>query len=457
MKQVLALAPLLLAGCAVVAPLPAVPPEPDLPARWAGPQVAAGVPADARWWARFNDPLLVSLVTEAQRANTTLQAAQAALRQARAVADAGAAALQPQLGSRASAQRTRGSGNLFQAGLDASWELDLFSAQRSGVQALQATALASAAQLAAVRVSLAAEVGLRYIALRGLQARLDVARRNLATQRQTLQLTAWREQAGLLSVLELQQARSAAAQTEALLPQLQASVQQSVHALAVLTGQAPAALNDLLQPPVPLPEARVELALALPADTLRQRADVRAAEQQVRAASGRLTQADAARWPRFNLGGSLGLQAFTLGAVGNGPLLASLLASAAWPVWDGGATRAQIDAQDAALEQARSQYRAAVLTALQEVEDALAALAGDQARQQRLAEAATAAEAAATLAAQRYRSGLVDFQTVLETQRSQLATQDALTTARADVGSDQVRLFKALGGGWAPDEMPVPP
>jgi len=448
-RSTLAIA-LLLAGCSSLAPLPAVPPEPDLPAGWAAAQDPGGMPADTQWWARFDDALLLRCLDEALRANTTVTAAEAALRQARALVGVGAANLQPRLGSSASAQRTRGSGSLFQAGLDASWELDVFGGQRAGVQALDATALASAASLADVRVSIAAEVGLRYIALRGLQARIQVAERNLATQRQTLQITDWRVQAGLLSTLELQQARASAAQTEALLPALRATAQQTVHALAVLMGQPPAALDDLLQPGAPLPVPEAGLALALPAQTLRQRPDVRVAEQQVRAASARLAQADAARYPSFNLGGSLGLQALTLGALGNGPLLASALASGAWAVWDGGAVRAQIDAQDAALVQARSAYRATVLTALQDVEDALVALAGDRARGDSLASAATAAEAAATLANQRFRSGLVDFQTVLETQRSQLATQDALTTARTDISSDHVRLFKALGGGWRP-------
>lgn len=447
----------LLAGCVTVAPMPAVPPEPDLPAGWAAEQDLGGVPADARWWARFDDVLLLRCLDEALRANTTVTAAEAALRQSRALADAGAAGLQPQLGGRASAQRTRGSGNsggsgnLFQAGVDASWELDVFGGRHAGVRALDATALASAASLADVRVSIAAEVGLRYIALRGLQARIQVAERNLATQRQTLQITDWRTQAGLLSTLELQQARASAAQTEALLPLLRATARQTTHALAVLVGQPPAALNELLQPGPPLPTPEHGLALALPAQTLRQRPDVRAAEQQVLAASARLAQADAARYPSFNLGGSLGLQALTLGGLGNGPLLASALFSGAWALWDGGAVRAQIDAQDAALVQARSAYRSTVLTALQEVEDALVALAGDRARGDSLALAATAAEAAAGLANQRFLSGLVDFQTVLETQRSQLATQDALATARTDLSSDHVRLFKALGGGWRPE------
>lgn len=439
-----------LTGCAALAPLPPVPAEPDLPVGWSASQPLDGAAADAAWWRRFDDPLMLACIEQALAANTTVLGAQAALREARALADAGAARLSPQLGARAGAQRTRGTGSLFQAGLDAAWEVDVFGGSRAGVQALGASADASEARLADVRVSLAAEVALRYIALRGLQARIAVAERNLATQQQTLQIATWRTQAGLLSSLELEQARSATAQTAALVPLLQISARQTRHALAVLTGQPPAALNARLDPPAPLPQPGAGLAVSLPADTLRQRPDVRAAEQQVRAASARRAQAEAARWPTFQLTGSLGLQALTLGSLGAGPVLASVLASGAAPVLDGGAARARVAAQDAAREQVLSQYRTTVLTALQEVEDALVALAGDEARRAELATAAQAAASAAALAGQRFRGGLVDFQTVLETQRSQLATQDAWTAARTDVSSDHVRLFKALGGGWRP-------
>ena len=315
-----------------------------------------------------------------------------------------------------------------------------------------ATANASAASLADMQLSVAAEVGLAYISLRNGQARLVVAQANLANQQHTLQITDWRVQAGLLSALQAQQARAAAAQTAALLPALQTNVAQLAQALAVLTGQPPAALSTQLAAPAPVPQAAADLALSLPADTLRQRPDVRAAEQQVLAAQGRVAQADAARYPSFRLGGSLGLQALTLGTLGSSALATSLLASVGAPLWDGGATRAQLQAQEAALAQARANYRGTVLTALQDVEGALLALQGDRVRVAQLQQAASAATAAATLARQRFASGLVDFQTVLDTQRSQLSAQDSLVTAGADVSADHVRLFKALGGGWQPDD-----
>lgn len=267
-----------------------------------------------------------------------------------------------------------------------------------------------------------------------------------------MQITDWRLQAGLVSSLEAEQARAAAEQTRAQLPSLQIAREQARHALAVLTGQPPSALNGVLAAPGALPEAPRDLAVAIPVDALRQRPDVRAAEFQVSAAWARVAQADAARLPNFRLGGSLGLSALTLGALTNGAsVVSSLLASVSLPIFDGGASVAQVRAQQAALDQARTGYEAAVLTALQEVEDALVALRGDRERLTRLQLAADAAANAALLARQRYGSGLVDFQTVLDTQRTQLSTQDSVASAAASVSTDHVRLYKALGGGWQPE------
>jgi outer membrane protein TolC len=186
---------------------------------------------------------------------------------------------------------------------------------------------------------------------------------------------------------------------------------------------------------------------------LRQRSDVRAAEFQVSAAAARVSQADAARLPRFNLGGSLGLGALTLGALTNGAsVAAAFVASVSLPLFDAGAADAQLRAQQAALFQANTVYQATVLTALTEVEDALVALRGDRERLLRLQNAFEAADMAALLANERYRSGLVDFQTVLDTQRTRLGTQENVAISRAAVSTDHVRLYKALGGGWLPPE-----
>jgi NodT family efflux transporter outer membrane factor (OMF) lipoprotein len=288
--------------------------------------------------------------------------------------------------------------------------------------------------------------------LRSAQARLAIASDNLATQQETLQITEWRLQAGLVTSLEAEQARAATEQTRAQIPALQTSLDQSSHALSVLTGQPPATLSTLLATVSPVPQATDELALAIPAETLRQRPDVRAAEHQVSAAVARVAQADAARAPDFRIGGSLGLNAATFRGLSSGAgVVSTLLGSMTLPLFEGGALRAQVRAQTAALDQARFSYRAAVLGALQEVEDALVALRGDRERLAHLQQAAEAAGNAALLARQRFSSGLVDFQTVLDTQRTQLSTEDGVASAGADLSADHVRLFKALGGGWNPD------
>ncbi len=448
---------LLLQGCAHRAPVASESPGAALPVAWNAP-LPAGVAvlpqADdlARWWERFGDPQLSALVAQALQAHPSALSAQAALRQARAQARVQAAGMLPDVSLSGSAQRSRSggqTGNSFQVGLDAGWEPDLFGRLDAGVQASQADARAAQASLEQVHVSLSAEVALQYIALRSLQQRLAIAQRNLETQQQTLQITDWRVQAGLATSLVAEQARAAAEQTAAQVPQLQASLAQARHALAVLTGQAPAALDAALAAPQAVPQPSQALALDIPADTLRQRPDVRVAQERVQAALARVSQADAARYPSLRLSGSLGLRALTLGAMGDSAsLVHSLLGSVAVPLFDGGATQAQVQVQQAALEQARQAYQLAVLTALKEVEDALVALQGEAARLAHLQQAAQAAGNAALLAQQRYASGLIDFASVLETQRTQLATQDALATSQANLGSNHVRLFKALGGGW---------
>ncbi len=448
---------LLLQGCAHRAPVASESPGAALPVAWNAP-LPAGVAvlpqADdlARWWERFGDPQLSALVAQALQAHPSALSAQAALRQARAQARVQAAGMLPDVSLSGSAQRSRSggqTGNSFQVGLDAGWEPDLFGRLDAGVQASEADARAAQASLEQVHVSLSAEVALQYIALRSLQQRLAIAQRNLETQQQTLQITDWRVQAGLATSLVAEQARAAAEQTAAQVPQLQASLAQARHALAVLTGQAPAALDAALAAPQAVPQPSQALALDIPADTLRQRPDVRVAQERVQAALARVSQADAARYPSLRLSGSLGLRALTLGALGDSAsLVHSLLGSVAVPLFDGGATQAQVQVQQAALEQARQAYQLAVLTALKEVEDALVALQGEAARLAHLQQAAQAAGNAALLAQQRYASGLIDFASVLETQRTQLATQDALATSQANLGSNHVRLFKALGGGW---------
>lgn len=435
-----------------------------VPATWsvATPSSAASGSPHVRWWERFNDGVLTALVQRALAANTDIRSAQAALRESRALRDVQAATLFPSAEVSTSVQRSRsrteGTTDLYEAGFDADWEIDVFGANRSGLRATEADARASAASLADTQVSIAAEVARTYIQVRGDQGRLDIARQNLSSQLETLQIANWRLQAGLTTSLDVEQARTTSEQTRAQIPALEITIAQAENSLAVLTGQSPENVKKQLVATAPVPGPSDDLAISMPAETLRQRADVRSMEYQVSAAKARVSAAEAARYPSFALGGSLGLQALTVSALtGGGSTVSALVGSVSMPLFDGGARRAQVRVQDAVLEQAWVNYEAQVLAAVQEVEDALIALKGDRERLVSLRNAAEAANNAFILARQRYTSGLIDFQVVLETQRTLLDTQDSVASTNADVSTDYVRLYKALGGGWQPDETPREP
>lgn len=453
-----------LTACASLQPPPSPQPADPTPTQWTAAATSAHQPtALAAWWARFGDPALGPLIAQALQDQTDIAAAAARLRQARAARDLAAAQQRPSLGGSASAQASGSEGRAttetYRAALDASWEADLWGAGAAGVQAAEATLQARGLTLAHTRISIAAEVALNLLQLRGAQAREAIAQDNLASQQQTLQIVLWRFEAGLVTQLDVEQARTAVAQTEAQIPALRSSAAQAMNALAVLTGRAPGALHAQLQAGSDAasgPAAPPDLAVAIPAEVLRQRPDVQAAERTLAAAEARVQQADAGRLPSLSLGGSIGLSALSLGGLGSGAGVASLLASVSLPVLDGGRLRAQVGQQAAARDEAAATYRATVLAALQEVEDTLVALAAAREQAVALQSALASASSAAALAEQRYRSGLVDFQNVLLSQRTRLSAQDSLAANTTTLATTHVRLYKALGGGWTPDMPPEP-
>ena len=462
-RSLVLLAGLGLAGCVTVGP-DYVPPATDLPGGWtrldpaAQPVTRADATGDlSQWWQNLNDPLLSGLIAEAQQASPDLRSAQAKLRQARASRSVAAAGRYPSVTASGRASRSRsseetGSGdarNFFSAGFDASWELDVFGGVRRGVEAAEADLASTTASLDHTRVSLASEVALNYVDVRALQTRLGIARANLASQSETLQLTDWRAQAGLVSSQDVEQARSNREQTRAQIPALETSLAAAEHTLDVLLGKSPGTLHARLAATGELPTLPAQIAVGIPADTLRQRPDVRAAERKLAAETARVGVAEAARYPSFTLSGSIGLEALTLGALGSSDAAtSSLLAGITDPIFNAGRLRAQVEIQDAVREQAQVAYEQAVLTALQDVENALVALARNRERVDALANAAESARNAALMAQQRYSAGLVDFQSVLDTQRSVLSSEDSLASARADGVLALIRLYKALGGGW---------
>ncbi|MBN8759813.1 MAG: RND transporter [Thiobacillus sp. 65-69] len=460
-----ALVCLTLAGCAAVGP-DYLPPASDAPADWhqltpsATPAARAQTADDlTAWWQQLNDSLLTQLMDEALRASPDLQSARAKLREARARRDVADAGRYPELSASGNASRSRssretGSGatrNFFSAGFDASWELDVFGGTRRAIEASEADLDTARASLDDTRVTLVAEVASAYVNVRALQLRLGIARANLAAQTETLQLTDWRQQAGLANTQDVEQARTNLEQTRAQIPALQASLTEAEHQLDVLLGLQPGNLHARLAGAGDLPALPARIAVGIPADTLRMRPDVRAAERRLAAETARVGVAEAARYPGFALNGSIGVEALTLGALGSGNAgTSSLLAGIAAPLFNAGRLRAQADAQDAVREQAQIAYTQSLLAALQDVENALSALARSQERQRALTDAADAARNAAALARQRYTAGLIDFQSVLDTERTRLSVEDSLAGTRADGVLALIRLYKALGGGWPP-------
>lgn len=467
-RHALVAASILIAGCAAVGPDYTAPPL-SAPPEWhrldrAAGSTTAAPPTDlARWWTRFGDPLLSDLIGRALDANIDLHTAQARLREARARRELALANNAPAVTGAGRATHSRssaeaGSGrsvDLFRVGLDASWEADLFGGRRRSVEAAEAEVEVGAASLDATRVSLIAEVALDYIDVRAYQTRLEVARRNLDAQAEIAQLTDWRAQAGLVSALEAEQARATLEQTRAQTPVLENLLAQAQDRLASLLALPSAALPPALFAPGAVPPTPARVAVGIPADVLRQRPDIRAAERRLAADTARIGQAAAARYPDLTLSGSIGLEALTLGALGSsGAVARSIVAGVSGVLFDGGRIARQVEIQETVRDQTALGYEKAVLSALREVESALAAVRHTQARNRILDDAVAAARNAATYATQRYRSGIVDFQAVLDTQRTLLSVEDARASSQAEASAAVVRLYKALGGGWTPGPAP---
>jgi NodT family efflux transporter outer membrane factor (OMF) lipoprotein len=454
------LIPLGLGACALQAPSAGSGPE--LPVAWKN---AGGFPLAApsqdlsRWWNRFEDPVLSRVIGDALKASPDMASAAARVRESRARRKAEQASLFPLLdGSAAASTRSTHSdsaGTLssqaYSAGLDASWEVDLFGKNRSAVAAAAANLGAAEENRHSVEAALAAEIAIAYTNLRATEARFEVLRRNVKTREQTAQLASWRQQAGEADSLEASQALSSLEQARAGIPALEQAASQTRNQLALLSGLTPGSLDAALTANSKgIPNPARSLAVGIPADTLRQRPDVRVAGYQVLAAAANTRVADAARFPSLNLSGSLGLNALSSGKIFNPESTsASLLAGVTSPIFDAGRIRSNIQALTAAEEQAVLAYRATVLTALSETEDALIACRRSAERLASLEKATISAREADALAQQRYQAGEIDFLDVLDAQRTLLGLEDSLFSTRTDRTTAYIRLYQALGGGWS--------
>ncbi len=409
----------------------------------------------AVWWTALNDPKLSGLIERAVAGNLDLKQAQARVREARARRGIAASDLFPTLDGSGAATWSRTitdagpdtSGDLYTVGLDAGWELDIFGGVRRSVEAAEGDLQASRENLRNVLVSLLAEVALNYLDVRIYQDRIAVALDNLQSQSATYQLTQWRYEAGLSDELAVQQARYNLENTRSQLPLLRTGLDAAMNRVAVLLGEQPGMVHAELQQPGPIPVPPLEIAAGIPADLLRRRPDVRQAERELAAQTARIGVATADLYPRFTLSGSIGLEFLSLN---NPSSTVTLLGGprVTWAIFKGGAILQNIELQSALQEQALIQFETAILSALEEVENALVAYTEVQQRRQALSAATEAARIAAKLAEHKYHSGLTDFTNVLDAQRSLLSFQEQLALSNGNVTGNLVRLYKALGGGW---------
>lgn len=451
----------LLASCAVGPDY--VPPHMDSPAAWRNttPQAAPLAPEAARlaaWWQTLDDPVLTQLIARAVNGNLDFKLALSRVREARAQRGIRDAALYPVIDASGTYTRIRRSENnlgdgathdLYAAGFDAGWEIDVFGGLRRGVEAAEAELQARQADLNDVLVSLLAEAALNYLDARTFQARLGVAQENLGIQEQTYRLVQSRFEAGLSDQLALQQARYNLDGTRARIPTLRTGLEAALNRLAVLTGAPPGAVHDALDRYEPIPVPPPTVAVGVPAETLRRRPDVRRAERQLAAQTARIGEATADLYPKFGLAGFIGLESLTRGDfLERTSRTWTVVPGVSWRIFDAGAIRQNIAVQTARQEQALLRYEASILQALEEVEDTLKAYVEEQLRRQALIDAAQAARQAVLLAEDRYKAGLVDFNNVLDAQRSLLSFQDQLATSEGTVTANLVRLYKSLGGGW---------
>jgi len=445
-----------------------VPPEVKLPEKWnAAPpggyeQEASGL---STWWEQLGDPLLTDLVKKAVEGNNDLRTAVARVRESRAVLGISRAGQYPGLDASASARKSHrdvetdgvsstGDTDSYSAGLDASWEVDLFGGRRRSVEAAMADLSAQEESLRAVQVSLAAEVALTYVKIREYQRRTEVTKKNLDALREEAGMVRIRRDSGLTSDLDLAQAEEALASTESQLPSLHAGLNVSLNSMAILLGMQPGAMNEELSVPAPVPSPPARIAATLPADLLRRRPDIRLAERRLAAETARVGVAASELYPKLSLSGSFvyedmetdsdGVISAAKGSTtGFGPTVR-------WPVFRAGAIRRNMEAQDARQEQALIAYEQTVLTAMGEVENSLRSLREFESEASLLRRAVVAARQAEELQAILYRTGLEDFESLLTARKNLLQLEDRLASSEASVVSELIRLYKALGGGWSP-------
>jgi multidrug efflux system outer membrane protein len=434
------------------------------------------------WWMQFEDPVLNGLIDEATANNEGVIESYYRIVEARANRGITRADRLPTFDTDGSYTftKTATSGGLFgqlgsgfgaidttidswSYGLNGSWELDFFGRVRRLIEAADADICATVWDYRDTLVILTADLATNYVDARTFQQRLEIARSNLQSQEQSLELTEKRFNAGLTSELDVAQARANLHSTQAEIPTLEIGYRQAVNRVSVLLGRAPGHVDELLATVGPIPVPAGEIAVGIPADLLTRRPDIRSAEKSLAAANARIGAAEADFYPKISISGSFGLDAQDLSQIFKPNAIGANVGPAArWNVMDYGRIRFNIQVQEARTSQAAARYRSSVLQAAEEVDNGIMAYTHEQQRAEFLGQAADATRRSVDLSQKQYTQGTSSFQRVLDSQRSQLQVEDQLAVSNSNVTKNLIQLYRSLGGGWqavnyeslaAPDEV----
>lgn len=453
-----------LSGCMSVGP-DYEQPETPMPDAWneaVQDEFKSGAPDLQTWWSVFDDETLNGLITRASTNNLNLKTAVARIEQAAALRGVSASQYFPDIvgGAGATSYRTSKdqtatgadrSSEMYQTGLSMAWELDLWGRVRRSVESADATLQATVENYRDIMVVLYAEIAGKYIGVRTVQERITLAENNLKLQQGTLEYTRNRFDAGLVPALDVAQAELNTARTASSIPTLKQKLVEEVNRLSALVGEMPYALMQTLEEVKPIPKASGDFVVGLPAELLRQRPDIRRSERELAAQNARIGAVKAELYPTLTLPGSLTLDSYTSGDVfSSGNTAYSFGPQVRLNIFNGKRIRSQVNAEEAATKAALYSYEQTVLLALEEVEDSMSAFAYEQDRVKLLASAAGSAKRSVDLVTELYKSGLTDFQNVLNMEQAQLIQDDDLASSKGLVSLYLVGVYKALGGGWNP-------
>lgn len=440
-----------LTGC-MLGPDNATPSLSQMPGTFLNGTLAGGSAENlsSKWWESFNDTILIQLLKDGDTANLSLLQSVQRIELSRAALSQTSASLWPSLDGSAAAPHTKTwnpdtSKSVYNAGLDAVWQLDLFGGNRRNTEAAEADLEAAGYSLADARLSIAGEIATAYFNLRLLQSNLDIAQSNLAIQVESAQIARDKAASGFTSGLDALASEAQIQNTQAEIPSIEAAITSQCYAIELLLGRYPGDLSTLLSPHASIP-LTAALPASAPSELLKRRADIRKAEADLHAATARIGAAEADRFPSIQIGGFASLTASSLTSWSDAVQSAGITPSISLPLFSGGLLKARVQERKAAAEASLLAYTETVLTAFSEVETAWAIIEREQARDAALQLSLQYNQESLDIATELYQVGESDYLEVLIYQKSTLSAQQAIAQHRATLAQQSVKLFKALGG-----------